>query len=195
MDLTWILAVSVALGADAFSFAVALGLARVNKRSGLWLAAVVAIFHVIMPLTGLWLGQSLGHYFGQITEKIGALVLIWLGARMLFKVLKPEQERYSFAEGRRVLAGGNGLSKTASIEGFAVVAVAFSVSLDALSVGFSLGTVNTPIGVTVFTMGLVAGTMTFLGLTLGRSVGARIGDKAEALGGIILVIIGLRLMV
>jgi len=187
-----ILAVSVALGADALSFAVALGLAGLNKRAGLCLAVVVAVFHILMPLVGLWVGQYLGQYFGEIAEIAGALVLIWLGGRMLYHAVKPEQRRYTFAEGRQALAGA---ARVPAIEGFGAFAVALSVSMDALSVGFSLGTLRAPIMTTVVTMGVVAGLMTFLGILLGRSIGTKVGEKAEAIGGIILLMIGLKLLI
>lgn len=69
-----------------------------------------------------------------------------------------------------------------------------SVSLDALSVGFSLGTQNLALGQAVLIMGPVAGLMTMAGFLLGQQVGGWIGEKAVILGGAILIFIGIKLL-
>lgn len=71
---------------------------------------------------------------------------------------------------------------------------AASVSLDALSVGFSLGTIKADIFLTVISIGAIAGLMTGMGLVLGRILGTWLGDKAELLGGLALFLIGVKLL-
>lgn len=193
MNLAWILALSVALGADAFSLALAIGLVGVGKRMTLRLSLVVAVFHVFMPLGGLLLGQTLGMFLGHLAKGIGSLVLLWLGGRMIFHVWRPEPEYFPLSEARRAL-NRRQLPTGISLSGIGLYALAASVSLDALSVGFSLGTVDSRIGLTVLVMGTVAGIMMGSGLVLGRYVGAWLGKRAEAIGGLVLVIIGLRML-
>ena len=192
LTLAWIVAVAVALGADAFSLALAIGLVGMRKRLILRLSAVVALFHIFMPLGGLVIGQTLGQMLGRLARAIGALVLVWLGARMLYSAYRPGTERFTFEEARRMLFRGR-LPAGVSLEGWGIYALALSVSLDALSVGFSLGTVDTPLAVTVLIMGGVAGLMTISGLVLGRFVGTWLGKRAEILGGLALALIGIRL--
>jgi putative Mn2+ efflux pump MntP len=62
-----------------------------------------------------------------------------------------------------------------------------------LSVGFSLGTVESQIGLAVLIIGTVAGIMMGSGLILGRYVGSWLGERAEVIGGVVLVLIGLRM--
>jgi len=193
LNLAWVLALSVALGADAFSLALAIGLVGIGKRMTLRLSLIVAIFHVIMPLGGLLLGQALGIVLGQLAKGIGAAVLLWLGGRMLFHVWRPVPEFYRLSEARQALRRAQ-LPTGISLQGVGVYALAVSVSLDALSVGFSLGTVESPIGITVLVMGVVAGIMMGSGLLLGRFVGSLIGQRAEALGGMVLVMIGVKML-
>lgn len=193
MNLAWILALSIALGADAFSLALAIGLTGIGKRMTLQLSIVVAIFHVFMPLTGILLGQALGKVIGQLAAGLGALVLFWLGGRMLFNVWRPAPQSYPLSRAREVLKRTQ-LPTGISLKGMGVYALAASVSLDALSVGFSLGVVKSSISLTVLVMGLVAGIMMGSGLLLGRFVGAWIGQRAEAVGGIILVVIGIKML-
>lgn len=177
MELAWIIAVSIALGMDAFSFSLALGLLGIHNKTGLRLAIIVAIFHVIMPLIGLWAGQKLGDLFGDIAIGIGAIILLWLGLKMILGSLKKTENK----------------SNISNLKGWGIYVLAGSVSLDALSVGFSLGTFVSNILFAVVSMGLIAGIMTGGGILLGRRAGTWLGNKAEALGGVILLLIGLKM--
>ncbi|NLI91096.1 MAG: manganese efflux pump [Peptococcaceae bacterium] len=177
MALAWVIAVSVALGMDAFSFSLALGLVGIRNRLALQLVLTVAVFHVIMPLLGLWAGQELGSRFGNVAVGMGAIILLWLGGKMILGAFR----------------GGETRSSIPSLKGLGIYALAGSVSLDALSVGFSLGTFVSRILPATLIMGLTAGMMTGSGIILGRRVGTWLGNKAEALGGIILFLIGLRM--
>ena len=192
MTLAWIVAVAVALGTDAFSLALAIGLVGIRKRLILRLSVVVALFHIFMPLGGLVIGQTLGQMLGRLARTVGALVLIWLGGRMLYTAYRPAAQCFTFAEARRML-GRNRLPAGVSLHGWGLYALALSVSLDALSVGFSLGTVEAQVGLTVLVIGCVAGVMTGSGLLLGRSVGFWLGKRAEILGGLALALIGMRI--
>ncbi|AET70909.1 putative membrane protein [Desulfosporosinus orientis DSM 765] len=193
MNLVWVVAVATALGADAFSLSLAIGLAGIRRSVMARLTLVVAVFHVLMPLGGMMLGQALGSILGQFASLIGALVLLWLGGRMLYSVFRPTTQSFPFREAREALflnnTGGKG-----SLEGYGLYVLAASVSLDALSVGFSLGTIRTDIFMTVMIMGLIAGLMTGSGLVLGRIMGTRLGDRAELFGGLALLIIGIKLL-
>lgn len=197
MSLALILALSVALGADAFSMALAIGLAgAVNKRTAAYLSLVVALFHVVMPLIGLFAGEACGHILGQAARLAGGAVLVFLGGRMLWGVWKPRRECYSFREGREKLFRRR-LPDGISLTGIGPYVLAAGVSMDALSVGFSLGTQGSSIPLTVGIMGLTAGIMTGAGLFMGKGVKARLtrlGSKAELLGGCVLFLIGLKLL-
>ncbi|MHB8126331.1 MAG: manganese efflux pump MntP [Desulfitobacteriaceae bacterium] len=194
MKLFWIIIVSIALGTDAFSLALAIGLTGVSKRLIFRLSFLVAIFHIIMPLAGLVAGQTLGIFLGRLAKGIGALVLIWLGVKMLLNIYRPVIKRFAFSQARTEIFQSQKLPSGVSLQGFGIYALVASVSLDALSVGFSLGTVESQIGMTVLIMGVIAGFMTGSGLILGRIFGTWLGDKAEVLGGLALILIGVHLL-
>lgn len=193
MNLGWVVAIAIALGADAFSLSLAIGLAGIRKSMIIRLSLVVAIFHVVMPLSGMMLGQALGSILGRYACGLGALVLIWLGGRIIYKVYRPTIERYSFGDARKAFFQ-NKLSTHSSLSGFGIYVLAASVSLDALSVGFSLGTIRADLFITVMVIGVTAGLMTGIGLVLGHVIGTRLGDKAELLGGLALLLIGVKLL-
>ncbi|WP_088227183.1 manganese efflux pump MntP family protein [Desulfosporosinus sp. FKB] len=193
MNLAWIVAVAIALGTDAFSLSLAIGLSGIRKGLMLKFILVVAAFHVLMPLGGMVLGQALGAILGQLASWIGALILIGLGGHIFYKVYHPTTERFSFAEAKTALLQKK-LFMDISYKGWGLYVLAASVSLDALSVGFSLGTFGFNILISVIAMGFIAGLMTGMGLLLGRVIGTRLGDKAELLGGVALFLIGLKLL-
>ena len=182
MSYLTVLFVSLVLGIDAFSVAIGIGLAGVRKKGILIVTGIVTLFHIFMPLLGLLLGNYLGRVAEPIAGKIGALVLITIGLSISRGSLKSPWST------KKAVASID-ISSPVSL-----VVMASSVSMDALSVGFGLGTLRVDLFLTVVTMGLVAGLMTAGGLVFGRLLSKTFGEKAEFIGGLILVLIGVRLL-
>lgn len=191
MSFYTLMALSIALGTDAFSMALGIGTTGIRIRRILEISFVVSIFHVFMPLIGLLIGAFLGKVVGHVATVIGALIVIFIGMQMLWGSLKPQLTSLGLASGNGT--GGNAKMQVAT--GFwALSMLAGSVSMDALSVGFSLGTFKANLGTTVLVMGIVSGVMTAAGFLFGRQLGSWLGTKAQALGGVVLLIIGVRLL-
>jgi putative Mn2+ efflux pump MntP len=184
MNLVTILAVAFALGIDAFSLSIGIGLSGVKRKQIYLVSGVVAIFHVIMPLIGLYLGQFLGNIIGPIASSFGALVLIFIGAHTIWNKIK-DSRNPSEDSGFDILSINHPVS---------LIIMATSVSLDALTVGFGLGALKFDLTLTVIIMGVVAGLMTFCGLIFGKKMSCSVGEKAELLSGIILIAIGIKLL-
>lgn len=184
MNYSTVLLVSVALGIDAFSVAIGIGAAGVGKKQMLAVAVTVMFFHILMPLLGLSLGAYLGNIAGPIAGSIGALVLVAIGLSAVWGGIRD----------LGVTGGGTGIPVISISGPVSLALVAASVSLDALTVGFGLGALRVDLFLTVLTMGVVAGIMTGGGLIFGRGLNRAFGKKAEIIGGIILVIIGLKLL-
>lgn len=177
MTIMTLLALAVALGSDAFSLCVGIGMAGVTRRQIAIISVTVLLFHIFMPLLGWFAGGFLGAKLGRAAGIAGAALLVYLGGKMILDVLRPGQEEPKF-----IITNTGGL-----------LLLSASVSLDALSVGFTLGTQQVSMALAAGIIGLVAGIMTLAGLTLGRYIGNWIGDKAQLVGGIILAGIGIRL--
>lgn len=177
MSLLTLLALAVALGSDAFSLCVGIGMGGVNRRQIFTISLMVLVFHIFMPLLGWYAGGFLGSKVGQAASIAGALLLIYLGIKMVWDVLKPGNDEPQF-----VITNVGGL-----------MLLSASVSMDALSVGFTLGTQQVSLLLASGVIGLVAGIMTFAGLTLGKYIGGWIGEKAQMFGGLILAGIGVKL--
>ncbi|MDP3044303.1 MAG: manganese efflux pump, partial [Bacillota bacterium] len=73
---------AAALGTDAFSLSLGLGLAGVRRKQAVILVVVVFLFHVLLPILGFWLGEIFGRVAGQWAAYVGAGVLFYLGVKM-----------------------------------------------------------------------------------------------------------------
>ncbi|MCL6515845.1 MAG: manganese efflux pump MntP family protein [Alicyclobacillus sp.] len=177
-DLMEILMMALALGMDAFSLSIGLGLHGIRRQTALRMAGVIGLFHAVMTLTGLYLGLAMQEVLGAVAHWFGAFLLCGLGVHMLYTCL--------FAPEQVVMSGTGGL---------ALIAFSASVSIDALSVGFSLGLRSTAYGlVSAAAFGLAGGALCLAGLYIGRKAGVRIGRIGELAGAMILVMYGIHLL-
>lgn len=177
MSLITLLLLAVALGADALSLSIGLGIAGISHRQKWQLIATIFIFHVVMPVIGYYAGHLVGDYVGRIAAIIGAAILLFLGMQMIKQGLLGDEEAPTL--------------KLASATGLLILAA--SVSIDALSVGFTLGTQDVNLAQAAAAIGITAGIMTYLGLAFGSQIGKYLGGKAQIAGGAILIIIGISL--
>ncbi|MGI6226455.1 MAG: manganese efflux pump MntP family protein [Peptococcales bacterium] len=185
MNLVTILAVAFALGIDAFSLSIGIGLSGIQRKQMYLVSTVVAIFHILMPLIGLYLGQVLGKFVGPIASSFGAIVLIFIGIHTIWGKLKE-------SKGSSNISTFDAISINHPVS---LILMAISVSLDALTVGLGLGALRFDLTLTVLIMGIVAGIMTFGGLIFGKRLSRSVGEKAELLSGVILIAIGIKLLV
>ena len=169
---------AVALGTDAFSLCLGIGMVGVRHMQVWLITLTVLFFHIAMPLAGFAVGELAGTILGRAATVAGALLLLYLGVRMIYNALRGDPE-----DAPRIMLLNTG----------GLFLLGASVSMDALSVGFTLGTRRTGLLLTVVLFGLVAGLMTLSGLLLGRYLGRRVGEKAQLLGGLILLGIGVKL--
>jgi len=179
------LALAIALGTDAFSVAVVCGIQQFGNKSIIKISGVTALFHIFMPLIGLYGGsfiQDILEYFFKYTGKIetllnyiGSGLLMLIGFYMVIeRLLEKEQELCNI-----------------NLGGWGLLLLAFSISIDSLSVGISLGMLGHINSVVVVVIGTTAGLMMAGGLVFGSRVGHFLGEKAQMLGGSGLVILGM----
>lgn len=183
MDITYVigemltlLIMAFALGMDAFSVGIGMGTIPLRLRQIFYIGIIIGIFHVIMPLLGMIIGQFLSQYFGEIATYAGGILLLLLGIQMIISAFRPEEERL------------------VTPVGFGLILFALSVSLDSFSVGLSLGIYGARTLITMLMFGIVSMTLTWAGLLLGRKVQNWLGSYGEALGGSILFAFGIKLL-
>lgn len=178
-SLVEILMMSLALGMDALSLCIGIGLGAVSRKTAIQLCICIGVFHVSLTFLGLVFGNLIGHYLGQLAMWFGAFLVIGLGVHMLYHTLFKKEES------PRVL---NSV--------MAMLLFSASVSLDAMSVGFSLGLRSATYGViSAISFGVVSVFMCGAGLMIGKKFGNLIGQYGEIIGAIVLIGCGVKFLV
>lgn len=170
--------IAVALGMDAFSAGLGIGIQKITYKRIISISLLIGFLHALMPLIGMILGQLLCAFMKEITVMIGGAMLCLLGGSMLVGLL------YKQSSGRRF--------RIDSL--IATLILSFSVSLDSLSAGLSLGLFHADKWLAITLFGSIGAAMACIGSLIGRSMGHWLGGYGEALGGIILVLVGSRFL-
>lgn len=175
----------IGLAMDAFSVSLANGLNEPGMKKGRMsmIAGVFALFQAAMPMIGWVFVHTIANYFTEFEKWIPwiAIVLLgYIGGKMLYEGIK----------------GGDD-EENASGLGFAALMVqGIATSIDALSVGFTIADYNV---VMALVCALIIAAVTFIicsaGLIIGKKVGTKIAGKANILGGVILIGIGVEIFV
>ena len=171
-----LLIMAFALGMDAFSVGLGMGMYQLRLRQIFKIGITIGIFHVWMPLVGMLAGKFLSEKFGTFASLLGGLLLILLGIQMVWSSFKKDQDSV-------ITPVGTGL-----------LLFALSVSLDSLSVGLTLGIYGAKTVMAIVCFGIAATVMTWSGLLIGRKVQGWLGSYSEALGGSILLAFGIKLL-
>lgn len=175
-----VLGIAVGLGADAFAVAVAAGLSLPLVTGGhvFRLAWHFGLFQFLMPLLGWAVGSQLSDRLAAVGPWLAFGILTVLGVKMIWEAAR----------------GLPGQEKADPTRGVMLVTLSIATSIDALAVGFSLACLKVSIWGPAVVIGLVAGMMTLVGIRFGRRLGARWENRADYAGGIVLILIGLRIL-
>ena len=175
-----LLLVAVSLGLSNFAAAIAIGVSGVDARTRLRVGIVFGLFEAGMPLLGLLLGRGLAGTLGHAARWIGGTLLIATGLYALIQAFRHQ--------------GGDTTSAAPQDLGKLLVS-GLALSIDNLAVGFALGTYHVALLTAAVLIGTVSVTMALAGLELGRLLGTKIGERGEALGGIVLVGVGIAIAI
>ncbi len=178
-----IIFIAVGLSMDAFAVAMCRGLEMktFNNKQALVIALFFGGFQAIMPLIGWAIGTQFARYITSVDHWIAFSLLLIIGGKMIFDSIKKDEEPQC-----------NAGCKSLNIKQLSLMAVA--TSIDALAVGITFAFLHTNIGIAVGIIGSITFTISILGVFLGSKIGARFKNKAELLGGIVLVLIGLKIL-
>lgn len=150
------------------------------------------IIYMPVPLIGLNLGLVVGKFLGVWASRLGAVILAYIAVDFIIKGYRESRPRsYTFKEGKSIITQTNDSYR----ENWGnMLLLGISVSIDALTVGFSLGTFKMPIFITVIIMGMVAAIMTLLGFLGGRMFSRLVGSYAQMAGGLVLAALAIKLL-
>ena len=199
---------AIALAMDAFAVAIGLG-AKSQKQSKQYLlrlavyaALYFGIAQGVMPLIGYLLGAALLGWLAAAAPWIGGIILIGLGGKMLYEVFTGDGEDAVDSAlhlkagaidttGDTVAAIGNG---NGSINHRTMFTLAIATSIDAMAAGFTLNLLALNAWLACLIIAVVTAIFGLFGVYLGWRSGTWLEDKAEALGGLVLILIGIKIM-
>ena len=173
----------IALGLSADCFAVALGgsisLKTISPPQLFRLSSMFGLFQALMPVLGWLVGQTVVNLIADFDHWVAFALLVIVGGRMLWEAFHDDNQHQNADITRGLL----------------LLTVSVATSIDALAVGLSFAFLKVNIWLASLTIGITAFVVTAVGFLLGRKAGELVGKRAEAVGGIILLIIGLRILV
>ena len=176
---------AVGLSMDAFAVSVCKGLAmkkatlKAEATCGLWFGG----FQMLMPVTGFFLGSLFAEAIEAFDHWVAFGLLVIIGINMLKEALEKED------------ASGDDPEKDADLSVRTMFLMAVATSIDALAVGISLamvGSVN--IWLAAAFIGICTCLLSALGVKIGNVFGSRYEKKAELAGGVILILLGVKIL-
>ncbi len=177
VELTFV-ALGLAMDALAVSVAEGIALKRVTRRHVVRVAAHFGGFQGLMPVVGWLAGSRLRVYVAAWDHWVAFGLLVAIGGKML------ADAALGFETG----------AMREPVEGWRLVGLSVATSIDALAVGMSLAMVGVLVWWPAVWIGIVTATLCATGIRLGDRIGQRIERYAELCGGVILCLIGVRIL-
>lgn len=173
--------IAVGLAMDAFAVSLGVGTCgQANDRRSIFrLSFHFGLFQAMMPVIGWLAGTTIDQYISTIDHWIAFGLLSYVGGRMVWQGIKGEEASYLGNPSR----------------GRMLVILAVATSIDALAVGLSLAMIGVPVVGPAIMIGVVTFILSFIGLKVGCRLGEKFGQRVEIVGGVILILIGLRILI
>ena len=177
-----IVLIAVSLALDAFAVSVSSGISvpgfgpRQAVKMGGWFGA----FQFLMPLAGWLLGSSVSTYNEAVDHWVAFALLALIGGRMAYGAVRK--------------GCGDDAVATADLSAARLATLAVATSIDALAVGVSMAFMSVNILTSAFIIGIVAFCLSVVGGLVGRRLGCLFQRRAELVGGLVLVAIGLKIL-
>ena len=178
-----LLLIGVGLSMDAFAVAVCKGLAmrKVNKKQAVVIGLFFGGFQALMPFLGWLLGSQFERYITSIDHWIAFILLGVIGGKMMMEAVKKEE-----AEEIKQMDPPLDLKE--------MFLLAVATSIDALAVGITFAFLQYPIVEAISVIGVTTFAISIGGVYVGNFFGNKYKSKAEFVGGLILVLLGLRIL-
>ena len=171
--------IAVALAMDAFSVSMTKGFTQkqLTKSQILYYGLFFGGFQALMPILGFFCGNVIASIVESLASIIGFILLLAIGLNMIRESLTGDDEEitdhFSFKE---------------------VTLLAIATSIDAFAVGITIALLKDPIWISSAIIGIVAFLFSIAGIFIGKKLGNYVGDKFQILGGVILILIGIKIL-
>ena len=175
--------IGVGLSMDAFAVSICkgLGMNKINKKQAFTIGLYFGGFQALMPLTGWFLGIRFQQYITSIDHWIAFILLVFIGGKMVVEAVRDKDDE--------VIE-----KKDQPLSHKEMFLLAIATSIDALAVGITFAFLDTPIVEAIVIIGCTTFVLSIVGVIVGNFFGTRYKKKAEIIGGIILILIGLKIL-
>lgn len=177
-----LLLIGVGLSMDAFAVSICkgLGMHRVNYRHALVIALFFGGFQALMPLVGWALGSQFAAFITPVDHWIAFALLAFVGAKMLWDAFHEDD--------------GEIEPDAAKLDLKELFMLAIATSIDALAVGIGFAFLHVDIIFAIITIGITTFVLSLVGVVVGNRFGARYERPSTILGGVVLILIGLKIL-
>lgn len=182
MGLFELVMIAVGLSMDAFAVAICkgLGMRSLNLRTAVVLALFFGVFQALMPFIGWALGSQFMWLIEPVDHWIAFVLLAFIGGKMIWEAFHEDE------------ADASEDTSQIDLREFLVLAVA--TSIDALAAGISFAALSVDIVPSVALIGIITFVLSLIGVAVGHYFGARYQRPASVAGGVVLILIGLKVL-
>jgi putative Mn2+ efflux pump MntP len=180
LDFISILVIAIGLSADCFAvaFSGCISMKSVSRKQIVIASLSFGIFQALMPVIGWLAGQTVVDLIADYDHWLAFGLLAFIGGKMIWESFRKEEKE----------------CKTDITKWSTLLTLSLATSIDALAVGLSFAFLDVNIALASGVIGITAFLLSVTGFLLGRKAGKVLGKRAELLGGLILIAIGLRIL-
>ncbi|MDD8048357.1 MAG: manganese efflux pump MntP family protein [Thomasclavelia sp.] len=172
-----VLSFGLAMDATAVSICKGLKMKKIDYKYSLIIAFMFGLFQMVMPIIGYFLGSMFSGYIEAIDHWVAFILLGIIGANMIKEAYQSEDECqdivYDFKE---------------------IILLAIATSIDALAVGVTFAFLNVNIWIASSIIGVITFICSMVGVQIGNRFGIKYKSRAEVFGGVILIVLGLKIL-
>ena len=181
MSIIEIALIGVGLAMDAFAVSICKGLAmrRMNYKKDIIIAAFFGVFQALMPALGYVLGTTFANKIAAIDHWIAFILLALIGANMIKEALSSDDDE----------------CQDDSLRLGDLIMLSIATSIDALAVGITFAFFNVSLLLSVSMIGIITFIICVIGVKVGNVFGEKYKSKAELAGGLILIVMGAKILI
>lgn len=181
MDTFTLVTIAFGLAMDAFAVSICKGLAqkKITLKKQMLVGCWFGGFQGLMPLIGYFLGINFKHYITSIDHWIAFVLLGFIGINMIREAMSKD-ECESCADD--------------SLDAKSMLILAIATSIDALAVGITFAFLEVNIVLAIALIGVITFVLSAIGVKIGYVFGIRYKSKAELVGGIVLILLGIKIL-
>lgn len=180
MEIGELIVLSLGLGMDAFAVSICKGLSmkKMNWKKALIIGLYFGGFQAIMPVLGYSLSKGFENFVTSIDHWIAFILLSIIGGKMVKEAFSQE----------------NSENCNEDVGFKTMIVLAIATSIDALAVGITFAFLNVNLILAIALIGSITFFLSVIGTKVGNVFGDRYENKAELLGGVILIFLGIKIL-